>query len=332
MTVKITIIGTGQIGASIGLALGMQKDLFLRIGHDKDIKVANRAKALGAVDKVEINLFSAIEDAAIIILALPMDQIHATLQLIAQDLKEDVVVMDTAPVKGEVFKWVEELLQPQRYYVGLTPVINPVYLNTFNSGVEAAHADLFKNGMMAIITSRDAPSEAIKLAIDFSHLLGAEHLFIDPLELDSMMSAVHILPQLVATALLNTSVGKPGWQDARKLTGIPYTTATSAVPQSGEVSSLSSQAISTQEHLLRQMDDLIDNLSMLRQQIASGEADKLKQELEHARQGREIWFKERTAANWAVNETASHVELPTARQVFTRMFTFGGGRKPKQPK
>jgi prephenate dehydrogenase len=332
MTVKITIIGTGQIGASIGLALGMQKDLFLRIGHDKELKVANRAKALGAVDKVEINLFSAIDDAAIIILALPLDQIRETLQLIAQDLKEDVVIMDTAPVKGEVFRWVEELLPPQRYYVGLTPVINPIYLNTITSGVEAARADLFKNGMMAIITSRDVPSEAIKLAIDFSHLLGAEHLFIDPLELDSMMSAVHILPQLVATALVNTSVGKPGWQDARKLTGSPFATGTSAVPQSGEVSSLSSQVISTREHLLRQVDDLIDNLSMLRQQIASGEVDKIKQELEHARLGRERWLKERTTANWAVNETAPLVELPTARQVFTRLFTFGGGRKPKQPK
>ena len=61
MTIKITIIGTGQIGASIGLALGAQKDLFLRVGHDKDIKIANRAKDMGAVDKVEINLFRAID-------------------------------------------------------------------------------------------------------------------------------------------------------------------------------------------------------------------------------------------------------------------------------
>ena len=34
MTVQITIIGMGQIGASIGLALGEHKDLFMRVGHD----------------------------------------------------------------------------------------------------------------------------------------------------------------------------------------------------------------------------------------------------------------------------------------------------------
>jgi predicted dinucleotide-binding enzyme len=44
MTIQITIIGTGQIGTSIGLALGAHKDLFLRVGHDKDIRVANQPK------------------------------------------------------------------------------------------------------------------------------------------------------------------------------------------------------------------------------------------------------------------------------------------------
>ena len=75
-----------------------------------------------------------------------------------------------------------------------------------------------------------------------------------------MMSATHVLPQLVAAALLNTTVDQPGWQDARKLAGRPYAGSTSAMAQFGEVSSLSSQAISTQEHLLRCMDALMENL------------------------------------------------------------------------
>jgi prephenate dehydrogenase len=73
VTVQITIIGTGQIGASIGLALGEHKDLFLRVGHDKDVRVANRAKEMGALDRVDINLPRSVEGAAIIILALPLD-------------------------------------------------------------------------------------------------------------------------------------------------------------------------------------------------------------------------------------------------------------------
>ncbi len=79
MAVKITIIGTGQVGASIGLALSAHPDLFLRVGHDKDLSAANRAKALGAVDKVDYNLPSSVADAAVVILALPQDQIRETL-------------------------------------------------------------------------------------------------------------------------------------------------------------------------------------------------------------------------------------------------------------
>src|SRR4030065_2960815 len=113
MTVQITIIGTGQIGASIGLALAAHKDMFLRVGHDKDIRIANRAKDMGALDRVAINLPNSVANADIVVLALPLDQIQETLKVIAPELKDEVVVMDTAPIKSEVMLWAMELLPPK---------------------------------------------------------------------------------------------------------------------------------------------------------------------------------------------------------------------------
>ena len=332
MTVQITIIGTGQIGASIGLALGVQKDLFLRVGHDKDTRLANRAKEMGALDRVDANLPHSVAQAEIVILALPFEQILDTLKFIAQDLKEDAIIMDTTPVKGDVLAWAKELLPPNRYFIGLTPVLNPIYLEIPGSGVEAAHADLFKNGLMAIISPQGVPAEAIKLAIDFSHILGAEHLFIDPVELDSMMAATHIPPQLIAAALLNTTVDQPGWYDARKLAGRPYAAATNSIAQFDDPNSLTSLSISTQTHLVRWIDALMDNFAVLRQQITSQDPEKLQELLNRASLGRKKWLKEKNTLSWASTEGAANVDIPTARQVFTRMFTFGGGRKPKQPK
>jgi prephenate dehydrogenase len=334
MTVQITIVGTGQIGASIGLALGEHKEEFLRVGHDKDVRIANHAKDLGALDRVDINLPSSVENASIVILALPVDQIHDTLKHIAPELREHTIVMDTAPVKSEVLQWVKELLPARRYYIGLAPVLNPAYLETPGSGVEAARADLFKNGMMGILSPQGVPSEAIKLATDFSHLLGAEHLFMDPVELDSMMAAMHILPQLMAVALLNTTVDKPGWYEARKLAGRPYAAGTSAMERfgEGEASALSSQAVVTREHLMRLIDALVENLYVLRHELASNNAERLLEELQRAQHGRARWLQERLTANWAASENAPNVELPSAREVFSRMFTFGGGRKTKKTK
>jgi prephenate dehydrogenase len=332
MTTQISIIGTGQIGTSMGLALAEHKDMFYRVGHDKDIRVANRAKDKGAFDRVDINLPNSVADAAIIILALPLDQIQETLKVIVPDLREEVVIMDTAPVKKELISWVKEILPPKRYYIGLVPVLNPVYLDTYDTGVDAARPDLFKNGMMAILSPQGVPSEAIKLATDFSHLLGAEHLFMDPAEVDSMMAATHILPQLLSAALLNITVDQPGWYEARKLAGRPYAASTTALAQFGEANSLSSLAISSNEHLVRWIDALMENLYTMRQQLSSKDADKLLQELTRARLGREKWMKERSAANWAATESAPNVEIPTSKEVFSRMFTFGGRRKPKLPK
>ena len=332
MSVQITIIGTGQIGASIGLALGAYKDKFVRVGHDKDPRAASQAKALGAVDRVNNNLAGSVKDSEIVILALPLDQIQDTLKYIALDLKYDAVVMDTAPIKQEVMQWAKESLPARCHYIGLVPVINPAYLDTPGSGVESAHDDLFKNGLMAIVSPQGVPSEAIKLATDFTQLLGAEHMFMDPMELDSMMSATYILPQLLAVALLNTSVDQPGWYEARKLTGHPYAAVTNALDNLEDEGSLALGAVAAHTHLERQIDRLVDYLTELRRKLSTPDADSLLKEIAQARLGRLKWLKDRTAGNWAEGERGSKADLPSARDIFAHMFTFGGGRKPKQTK
>lgn len=60
MTLKITIVGLGQIGGSIGLALAEKKESLYRIGHDIDLKTASRAEKAGAVDKIAVNLVAAV--------------------------------------------------------------------------------------------------------------------------------------------------------------------------------------------------------------------------------------------------------------------------------
>ncbi|MCC6984915.1 MAG: hypothetical protein IT309_00665, partial [Anaerolineales bacterium] len=63
MPVKITIIGLGQIGASVGLALAAHKDKVVTTGHDKEIGNEQRAKKLGAVDQTNHNLPASVENA-----------------------------------------------------------------------------------------------------------------------------------------------------------------------------------------------------------------------------------------------------------------------------
>ena len=58
---RITIIGQGLIGGSLGMALKQAKLGPEVVGHDKDRGVATRAKKAGASDRTEPNLFKAVE-------------------------------------------------------------------------------------------------------------------------------------------------------------------------------------------------------------------------------------------------------------------------------
>lgn len=330
MAIKLTIVGLGQIGASIGLALGEREEMFERTGHDLSLSVARRAQKMGAVDHVALNLPASVREADIVLLSLPIDQIKDTLKAICQDLKEDVVVMDTGPVKEVITAWARQFLPEKRHYVGLTPVLNPAYLHGVDSGLDAARPDLFQRGMMAIVSPPHVPSEAIRLAADLTRLLGAVPFFADPLEIDSLMAATHTLPHLIAAALVNSTVDQPGWREARKVAGRLYAEVSSPISIFSEPKTLSQAALLNHANVVRVVDGMIATLQSLRNDIEKQDVEALESRLERARLGREQWWKQRQAADWAGEEMMDGMaEAPTGSEVFGRLLGLGGRRKKK---
>lgn len=326
MAVQLTIVGMGLIGTSVGLALADKTELIHRVGHDRELGIARRAEKLGALDKVSINLFSAVENADLILLALPVDQIQETLKLIKDDLKPSAVVMDTGPAKQTVASWAQELLPEERYYVGLTPVLNPVYLHATDIGAEAARPDLFRDGLIGIVSPPGTPSEAIKLAADLTRLLGASPLFADPLEMDGLVAATHILPQLMAAGLLNTTVDQPGWYEGRKIAGRSYADSTAPVMYPSQPATLTTAAMLNRENVIRVLDGAVAAINAIRGDLENEDPKALEERLDRARQGRKVWLDGRMAANWAAEEMTI-VEAPTASEVFGRLI--GRGKKKK---
>jgi len=327
MTVQVTIIGLGQIGTSIGLALAEHADLVRRIGHDKDHSVARAAEKLGALDEVKINLPDSVREADIVLLSLPVSEIRETLEVIAQDLKEGAVVMDTAPVKGTVTQWAKELLPPERFYVSLVPVINPEYLHEAEIGVPAARTDLFDKGLMMIASSPGTPGEAVKLAADLTRLVGATPFYADLAEADGLMAATHILPQLAAVALLTATVEQPGWREARKVAGRHYAAGT-IFPDGPQA--LREAALHNKDNVVRVLDNLIAALQGLRNSIAQEDRDGLSQRLERAAEDRETWMLQRFAADW-VGEELKGEDAPQLGEVLKSVF-FGVRKKKGEKK
>ena len=317
MTVQITIIGLGKIGASVGLALSRHTNQLYRLGHDIHPEFARRAQKLGAVDKVAYNLPSSVAEADIVFLALPLDQIRETLEIIAPDLKEGAVVLDTAPVKQAVSAWTQEFLQPGRYYVGLSPVISSQYLLDTEVGGDGAREDLFEKCVVGIVAPRGTSSAAIKLATDLVTLIGGKPLFMDMVEADSLMAALHLLPQLVSVGLAASTVHQPGWLEGRKLAGALFAQATSA-QTTGDTPEALIQAIQlSQEHVTRLLDTLIEQLTAMRK-AANGEVSGLVETIKAAREGRQQWLNDRAAGEW--QEQLSQPDIPTTGREVRRWF------------
>jgi len=327
MANQITIIGLGQIGTSIGLALANHPEL-VRVGHDKEFGMGRKAEKMGALDKVSNNLFNAVEKADLIVLALPVDQVKETLELIAKDLKPGTVVMDTAPIKAAVADWIQQVLPADRFYVGLTPVINPLYLMEPGRGIDAARADLFQKGLVAIVTPSHISSQAIQLATDFTSLLGAEHMFADVTEIDGLMAATHLLPQIISTALLNMTVDQAGWKEARKVAGRAFARVTDPTTSSDDPAALAYAAVYNSENVGRVLDTLIYTLQEIRAEVADRDSKALEERFTRARDGRLNWLGERSSANWAARELDPSSNVPSSTEWLGRLV----GVRPKKKK
>jgi prephenate dehydrogenase len=311
MPTQITIIGLGQVGASMGMALAAHKETVLRIGHDLKRETEREAQQKDVADKMEHNLPAAVRDAKLVVLAIPASQVEETLKFIAPDLQEGAVVLDTSPVKAGVQKWAKEFLPEGRYYVGLAPAFNPEALHEFESGLSAARADLFKKGLFLIAAPSGVPEEAVTLTMEFVRLLGAEPMLADPFEADGLMSTVHLLPQLVAASLLNATLDQPGWQDARKVAGRSYAVATSGMAYQDELDSLRMSVLQNQAGIVHALDVTIAALRGLRDDIENGNEDGVGARLVSALKGRQRWLGERFTANWENTESGRLRELPS---------------------
>jgi len=326
MTVQVTILGLGQIGTSIGLALGEAKDQVTRVGNDKEPDAWKNAQKLGAVDKVLVNLPDAVENADVVILAVPVDELRLTIEAIAPYLKAGSVLLDASPVKTQVTRWVEELVKGEdRYFLAITPAINPKYLLEPDRGSASAQADLFKDSVIMVTGPSGVDESAVTLTENLIRLLGATPLFADPLEVDGLLSSSHLLPELLAMALVNITTGQPGWSDGRKLAGQMFARMTEPVYFFEEKRKLGQAALYNRDNALRMIDNLIMELRDLREEIVEGDADRLHERFDRARKERQSWWAQRLSNKWETKGDKTP-PMPTIGESLGRLI----GLRPKR--
>ena len=206
---KITIIGTGMIGTSLGLAIKRSgyKDLEI-VGTDRDRGNATKALNMGALDKTSGNLMDAVEGAMVVIIATPLMAMKGVMEVIGQGLEDGCLVTDTGSAKGVVMEWAEEFLPRHVNFVGGHPIVL-----IEGSGPEAADAALFEGRPYCVIPGARARQDAVRGLVDIVQGIGAVDRFLDVDEHDSLAAAVHHLPLLLSAALVGCTSKSPSWDD-----------------------------------------------------------------------------------------------------------------------
>ena len=280
---RIAIIGLGLIGGSMGLALKKVADLEL-VGFARRPEVASKALSIGAVDRAEANLLSAVEEANLVIIATPVVAIKEILAQIGERLSQGCIVTDTASTKAQVMGWAEEFLPSSVSFIGGHPMAGKEA-----SGIEAADADLFAGCTYCLVPGRRATAEAINVVEGLVGQIGAKPIFLDAPEHDSLVAAISHLPLLLSAALVSATTRSPSWPKMAKLAATGFRDLTRLASGNPEMSR--DICLTNREPILHWIDEYIKELGEFRRLVGEG-GQEMEQAFIRARQGRERWLGE----------------------------------------
>lgn len=317
---RITIIGTGFVGTSLGLGLQRvrQQNSFEIVGHDRSAPAAAAAKKRNAIDRSDWNLISSVEQADMIFIATPVQAVRETLTLIAEHLKPGAIVTDTAGTKSQVMRWAAEILPGTVNFIGGDPM-----LGREGAPVETASPDVFNKTHYCLVPATSADADAIRILADFVSGLGAQPYFIDADEHDGIAAAASQLPFLMSLAMLNTAAHSPSWAEIQKMAGENFKSA--AAPINSDTDRWQGLALTNTAAMSRWIDGAVNELQTLKSVIETEDAEKIEKLLD---QSREAFIRMLNAG-----EPEDNPMKEVGRDRFRQIFFGGlGGRRQEKSK
>jgi len=261
---RAAVIGTGLIGGSLGLAL-RSRGWFVT-GMDASADTESMALELGVLDRIGED-----PEAAITFVATPFG---STVEVARQALgraRPGAVVTDVAGVKAAVAGAIEH-----PGFVGGHPMAGSEQV-----GLDGSDADLFVGATWVLTPTASTDASAYATVRQVVGSLGAEVVSLSPEQHDTLVAVVSHVPHLTAATLMNLAdrasdehvallrLAAGGFRDMTRI----------AAGHPGiwpDVCTANSQAI------LSTLDELLTQLSAMREKVASGDRMWLLEVLENA--------------------------------------------------
>lgn len=205
---RVTIVGLGLMGGSLGLALTEERACREVTGVTRRAETLRRAAEREAIHRGTLDLVDGVKEADLVILATPVRTIIDLLGHIGPQLKEGTIVMDLGSTKAEVVQAMAALPS------GLQPVGGHPMCGREKAGIEAAESDLYRGATFVLTPLERTAQEALNLVQGLVEVIGATPLLLDPETHDNLVATTSHLPYLIAVALMRT-LDEVGTQDER---------------------------------------------------------------------------------------------------------------------
>jgi prephenate dehydrogenase len=280
---KITIIGVGLLGGSIGLAARQRRlagEVAGYVRRKSSLKDCERARA---VDYATTDLLAAVSNADLIILCTPLAQMRVLAKQFLPALKRGAIVTDVGSVKAGVVRELESFIQKAgAHFVGSHPMAGGEKM-----GVLAARADLFANAINIITPTKRSNAGAVRKVEKFWKALGARVLKMDAAQHDLLVSRSSHLPHVVAATLANLVLNPalPKTQAVLCATGFRDTTRIA----SGSPEMWRDIALANRKNLSQSVDAFVAELKRFQDALKRGDARAVEKFYVTAKQRRDNW-------------------------------------------
>jgi prephenate dehydrogenase len=205
---QITIIGTGLIGGSLGLALRKKKFSGRIVGCDRE-SILEKARNCGAIDTGFSDPGDAVRGSQVVVLATPVLAIVDLIERVGPVLPEKALLTDVGSTKTAV---VERAMQVFGKSVGKKFLAGHPMAGKELCGVEFADPDLFRNAAWFLTP---LPEQNLNEGIFAEYTgwidqIGARIAMLPAQEHDRLCAWISHLPQMISTALAGALVEEFG--------------------------------------------------------------------------------------------------------------------------
>ncbi|HEY7891256.1 MAG TPA: prephenate dehydrogenase/arogenate dehydrogenase family protein [Solirubrobacteraceae bacterium] len=271
---KISIIGVGLIGGSIGMAARKRMDATV-CGYDPDPAVLSAALELGAIDAAVHDIAHAVADAQVVFVAAPVGALPGAVEQALRCAPSDCVVSDVGSTKR-----VLAAAGADERFVGGHPLAGAE-----TSGVRHAREDLFDGASWYLTPAKGTSGVLYERLHRVLVGLGAQPAAIDVQVHDRLMACVSHLPHVLANVLVAEAANAVEADGRLPSTGPSFRDATRVAGANSGI--WTDIYLSNRDALIDSIEETITKLGEVREALTAGDAQAITDWNEHARAARE---------------------------------------------